>query len=147
MKDLLNSRIKHREHFRPFCPSVLAECRFGLLRNRLSVALHGHRVSHQEAIACGISLPSRTPMAPAAFKPSTGNPTRSTGNSSAASATSPASPFLLNTSFNENEPIVQTPAQALDCFLRTRMDVLAMGSYILLKSENNLHARRKASVL
>ena len=48
-------------------------------------------------------------------------------------------PILLNTSFNENEPIVQTPAQALDCFLRTRMDVLAMGSYILFKSDN-LHA-------
>jgi carbamoyltransferase len=43
---------------------------------------------------------------------------------------------LLNTSFNENEPIVQTPAQALDCFLRTRMDVLAIGPFLLLKSEN-----------
>src|SRR5690349_24666924 len=45
-------------------------------------------------------------------------------------------PVLLNTSFNENEPIVNTPAQAIDCFLRTRMDVLAIGSYFLLKSEN-----------
>ena len=38
-------------------------------------------------------------------------------------------PVLLNTSFNENEPIVLTPEQALDCFLRTQMDVLVMGSY------------------
>jgi carbamoyltransferase len=45
-------------------------------------------------------------------------------------------PVLLNTSFNENEPIVQTPAEALDCFLRTRMDVLVLGPYILQKSEN-----------
>ena len=45
-------------------------------------------------------------------------------------------PLLLNTSFNENEPIVNTPAQAIDCFLRTRMDVLGIGSYFLLKSEN-----------
>jgi carbamoyltransferase len=45
-------------------------------------------------------------------------------------------PVLLNTSFNENEPIVETPAQALDCFLRTRMDVLAIGPYMLLRSEN-----------
>ena len=45
-------------------------------------------------------------------------------------------PVLLNTSFNENEPIVDTPHQALDCFLRTRMDVLVLGSYLLLKSEN-----------
>ena len=45
-------------------------------------------------------------------------------------------PVLLNTSFNENEPIVNTPAQAIDCFLRTKMDVLAIGSYLLLKSQN-----------
>jgi len=37
-------------------------------------------------------------------------------------------PVVLNTSFNENEPIVLTPLQALDCFLRTRMDALVLGS-------------------
>ena len=42
-------------------------------------------------------------------------------------------PMLLNTSFNENEPIVLTPAQALDCFLRTDMDFLVMGSQVLEK--------------
>jgi carbamoyltransferase len=41
---------------------------------------------------------------------------------------------LLNTSFNENEPIVLTPQEALDCFLRTDMDVLVMGSLVLEKS-------------
>jgi carbamoyltransferase len=45
-------------------------------------------------------------------------------------------PVLLNTSFNENEPIVQTPAQAIDCFLRTRMDVLSIGEFVLHKEEN-----------
>ena len=39
--------------------------------------------------------------------------------------------MLLNTSFNENEPIVLTPAQALDCFLRTSMDVLVIGRHVL----------------
>jgi carbamoyltransferase len=43
-------------------------------------------------------------------------------------------PVLLNTSFNENEPIVCTPGQALDCFLRTDMDVLVMGSHVLEKT-------------
>jgi len=38
-------------------------------------------------------------------------------------------PVVLNTSFNENEPIVCTPQQALDCFLKTRMDVLYVGNY------------------
>ena len=40
-------------------------------------------------------------------------------------------PLVLNTSFNENEPIVLTPAQALDCFLRTHMDVLVMGRHVV----------------
>ena len=42
-------------------------------------------------------------------------------------------PVLLNTSFNENEPIVHKPAEALDCFLRTKMDVLVMGNWVVRK--------------
>jgi carbamoyltransferase len=40
-------------------------------------------------------------------------------------------PMVLNTSFNENEPIVCTPAQALDCFLRTRMDLLVLEDTVI----------------
>ena len=40
-------------------------------------------------------------------------------------------PIVLNTSFNENEPIVNKPEEALDCFLRTRMDVLVLGSTMI----------------
>lgn len=40
-------------------------------------------------------------------------------------------PVVLNTSFNENEPIVCRPEEALDCFLRTRMDVLVLGPYFI----------------
>ena len=40
-------------------------------------------------------------------------------------------PILLNTSFNENEPIVNTPNEALDCFLRTKMDMLVMGNVVV----------------
>ena len=42
-------------------------------------------------------------------------------------------PVLLNTSFNENEPIVHTPAEAIDCFARTKMDVLVIGSFYCRK--------------
>ena len=42
-------------------------------------------------------------------------------------------PIVLNTSFNENEPIVLRPAEALDCFLRTRMDVLVLGDVVVTK--------------
>jgi carbamoyltransferase len=52
-------------------------------------------------------------------------------------------PILINTSFNENEPIVNTPAQALDCFLRTNMDVLVIGPYLLRKSENLQHSQNR----
>jgi len=40
---------------------------------------------------------------------------------------------LINTSFNENEPIVNTPKQAVDCFLRTRMDALVLGNHVITK--------------
>jgi carbamoyltransferase len=43
-------------------------------------------------------------------------------------------PVLLNTSFNENEPIVCTPEEAVDCFVRTQMDVLAIGDFLVEKA-------------
>jgi carbamoyltransferase len=43
-------------------------------------------------------------------------------------------PVVLNTSFNENEPIVCTPRHAIDCFLKTRMDVLYLGNYAVRRS-------------
>ena len=45
-------------------------------------------------------------------------------------------PILLNTSFNENEPVVNNPAEAISCFLRTNMDVLVAGPYVMYKTEN-----------
>ena len=42
-------------------------------------------------------------------------------------------PVVLNTSFNENEPVVCTPEEAVDCFWRTRMDVLAIGPFMVVK--------------
>src|SRR4029077_7136741 len=43
-------------------------------------------------------------------------------------------PMVLNTSFNENEPVVCYPEEALDCFLRTKMDVLVLGNFFLERS-------------
>jgi carbamoyltransferase len=45
-------------------------------------------------------------------------------------------PIVLNTSFNENEPIVDTPDQAMSCFLRTGLDALCLGNYVLAKPEH-----------
>jgi carbamoyltransferase len=54
-------------------------------------------------------------------------------------------PVILNTSFNENEPIVCTPEEAIDCFRRTRMDVLAIGSFIAVKPGRSKEASLTAS--
>jgi carbamoyltransferase len=54
-------------------------------------------------------------------------------------------PVILNTSFNENEPIVCTPEEAIDCFQRTRMDVLAIGSFIAVKPGGSKEASLTAS--
>ncbi len=45
-------------------------------------------------------------------------------------------PVLLNTSFNDNEPVVCRPEEAVNCFLRTKMDVLAIGKYVVEKRES-----------
>ena len=44
-------------------------------------------------------------------------------------------PMVLNTSFNENEPVVCLPKEALDCFLRTKMDVLVLGNVLITRRE------------
>jgi carbamoyltransferase len=138
MKDLLNSRIKHREHFRPFCPSVLAECVADFFETSYpspfmvtAYRIRGDRLQDIPAVTHADGT-GRLQTVDRESNPLYWKLIRRFGDLTGV-------PILLNTSFNENEPIVQTPAQALDCFLRTRMDVLAMGSYILFKSDN-LHA-------
>ena len=46
-------------------------------------------------------------------------------------------PMVLNTSFNENEPVVCKPAEALDCFLRTKMDALIIGNIIISRADHS----------
>jgi carbamoyltransferase len=136
MKDILNRRIKFREPFRPFCPSILAE--------RTSQYFELDYPSPFMVTAYKIK-PSKRELIPAAVhEDGTGrlqtvekhcNPLywsliqefeRLTGV-----------PVLINTSFNENEPIVATPEQAIDCFMRTQMDVMVLGGNLLLKREQN----------
>ena len=49
-------------------------------------------------------------------------------------------PMVLNTSFNENEPVVCRPEEALDCFLRTRMDVLVLGNTFIARTQSGANA-------
>jgi carbamoyltransferase len=130
MKDILNSRIKHRETYRPFAPSILEErvaqvfersepSPFMLMvyrvrpemRDRLPAITHVDGTGRLQTVS-GRTNPRYHALI-TAFEKRTGIP------------------LVLNTSFNEHEPIVATPEEALTCYLRTDMDYLALGNWII----------------
>lgn len=140
MKDILNYRIKHREPFRPFCPSILAEAAGEYFTQDypspfmvMAYSIRPEKRAQVPAITHADGT-GRLQMVTEAAAPLYYRLIR-------AFAELTGVPILLNTSFNENEPIVATPAQAIDCFLRTHMDVLVIGNCLLLKSENKRSAR------
>jgi len=139
MKDVLNSRIKKRESFRPFCPSILAEAVGDYFENSYSspfmTMAYKIKPHQRERIAAVTHFDGtgRLQTVEKDVNPLYWNLIREFDRITGV-------PVLLNTSFNENEPIVDTPHQALDCFLRTRMDVLVLGPYFLLKSDNQNQA-------
>jgi len=130
MKDLLNRRIKHREAFRPFAPAILAEATADwFVRAAPSPAM----------LLVDRVRPERRAQIPAVtHHDGTGRlQTVSQADSPqfhallTAFAARTGVPVLLNTSFNEHEPIVCTPADALRCFTKTHMDALALGPFFL----------------
>src|SRR4029077_12815497 len=145
MKDILNKRIKFREHFRPFCPSVLAEATGEFFETDYPspFMVQAYRIKPQQ----------RERIPAVTHQDGTGrlqtvekdvNPLywkllRRFGDLTGV-------PILINTSFNENEPIVNTPREALDCFLRTNMDVLVIGPFFLHKSANLPHSQNRRAL-
>lgn len=130
MRERLNEQIKSRESFRPFAPSVLAErtadwfesahpSPFMSFAPRLHTARRAHvpAVTHLDGSA---RLQTVTRAVNPLFWQLLTEFEALTGV-----------PMVLNTSFNENEPIVNTPAEAIDCFLRTGLDALAIGSFLV----------------
>src|SRR5882672_8716815 len=134
MKDTLNARIKQREWFRPFAPSILADRQNEYFEHDhpSPFMLHVYKIRPEKrAQLCAVNHVDDTGRLQTVTREE--NPLyydliqafeRKTGI-----------PVTLNTSFNENEPIVCKPEEAIDCFQRTKMDVLAIGSYLVLKSE------------
>jgi carbamoyltransferase len=132
MKDILNARIKRREPFRPFAPSILLERTaeyfdqsypdpfmikvYNVLeskRGEIPAVTHVDGTGRLQTVDKGY-----TPLYWSlihAFGELTGTP------------------VVLNTSFNENEPVVCKPEEAVDCFLRTKMDALGIGHYLVVK--------------
>jgi carbamoyltransferase len=130
MKDILNLKIKRRESFRPFAPSILREHVKDWFETDYDVPFMLQVFQIQEG---------RRPEIPAV--------THVNGSGRLQTVTEAQNPryyrlieafggltgvpILLNTSFNENEPVVCSPEEALNCFLRTKMDVLALGDYLV----------------
>jgi carbamoyltransferase len=136
MKDVLNKRIKHRETYRPFAPSVLEEkaaeifersepSPFMLMvykvmegqRARIPAVTHVDDTGRLQTVSA--STNPRYHALITEFDRQTGVP------------------LVLNTSFNEHEPIVTTPTEALNCYLKTKMDVLALGNWVLTRTSSS----------
>ena len=132
MKDILNARIKKRENFRPFAPSVLAEYTGEYFEddypapNMLMVYPVRDEKREEVPAITHVDGTGRLQTVHRAYHPRYYDLIDRFRELTGV-------PLVLNTSFNENEPIVHTPQQALDCFLRTRMDVLVLGDFFLEK--------------
>jgi len=135
MKDVLNARIKHREWFRPFAPSILAESQHEYFEHDhpSPFMLHVYKIrpeKRKELCAVNhVDDTGRLQTVACHENPLYYDLIKTFGKKTGI-------PVVLNTSFNENEPIVCTPAEAIDCFQRTKMDVLAIGSFLALKTDN-----------
>ncbi len=133
MKDILNARIKHREPFRPFAPSILAEAAGDWFEQDYTspymVLVYKTRADKRELVPAVNHvddtgrLQTVTRDASPSYYRLIEEFARQTGV-----------PILLNTSFNENEPIVMTPAQAVETFTKTRMDLLVLGNHVVARS-------------
>jgi carbamoyltransferase len=133
MKDVLNARIKHREPFRPFAPSILAE--------------RTHDWYEQDYPSPFMVLVYKTAAGKRELIPAV-NHVDDTGRlQSVEERIEPryhrliseferctGVPILLNTSFNENEPIVLSPRDAVETFLKTRMDLLVLGNHVVRRN-------------
>jgi carbamoyltransferase len=134
MKNILNTRIKHRETYRPFAPSVLEE--------KVSEIFERHEPSPFMLMVYKVREAQRARIPAVTHVDNTGrlqtvskttNPRYHALISEFERQT--GVPLMLNTSFNEHEPIVTTPQDALACYLKTRMDVLALGNWVLSRPQ------------
>jgi carbamoyltransferase len=135
MKETLNARIKHREWFRPFAPAILAERQHEYFENDhpSPFMLHVYKIrAEKRQQLCAVNHVDDTGRLQTVARDE--NPLFYSLIQSFERKTN--IPVLLNTSFNENEPIVCTPEEAIDCFNRTRMDALAIGPFLVTRSEN-----------
>jgi carbamoyltransferase len=133
MKDILNARIKHREWFRPFAPSIMADHQHEYFEHDhpSPFMLHVYKIRPEKRKElCAVNHVDDTGRLQSVTREE--NPMYY--DLISAFHRKSGIPVILNTSFNENEPIVCTPEEAIDCFQRTRMDVLAIGPFLVIKA-------------
>jgi len=130
MKDILNLKIKHRESFRPFAPSILREAvaQWFEAEDDVPFMMEVFQIRADKRA----QIPAVTHVDGSGRLQTVhrdGNPRYYRLIEAFRELT--GIPIVLNTSFNENEPVVCRPEEALDCFLRTRMDVLVLGEWFI----------------
>ena len=133
MKDILNHKIKRRESFRPFAPSILREAVSDWFEQDDDVPfmmqVYPIREDKRKIIPAVTHVDGSGRLQTVNFET---NPRYHRLISTFGKMT--GVPIILNTSFNENEPVVCKPEEALDCFLRTKMDVLVLGNWMVYRS-------------
>jgi carbamoyltransferase len=135
MKDVLNARIKRREPFRPFAPSILLEKTGEYFEkdypDPFMIKVYPIRPEKRSVIPAvtHVDGTGRLQTVRREDNPLYWKVIKEFENMTHV-------PVVLNTSFNENEPIVCKPREALDCFLRTKMDVLVLGNYFIRRTGN-----------
>ena len=136
MKEVLNARIKHREWFRPFAPSIMADHQHEYFEHDhpSPFMLHVYKIRREKRKElCAVNHVDDTGRLQSVTREE--NPMYY--DLISAFHRRSGIPVILNTSFNENEPIVCTPEEAIDCFQRTRMDVLAIGPFLAVKPKGD----------
>lgn len=132
MRDIINTKIKFRETFRPFAPSILEEALHqyfvGAIPDPFMIQVFPVRSEKRQVIPAVTHVDGSGRLQTVSRQT---NPLY--WQLLNAFETRTGVPVLLNTSFNENEPIVHRPAEALECFLRTGMDALVLGQYAIEK--------------
>lgn len=132
MKDILNLKIKRRESFRPFAPSVLREhvADWFELDGDVPYMMQVYPIrGEKRPLIPAVTHVDGTGRLQTVSEADNGRYYRLIQRFLERTGV----PMVLNTSFNENEPIVCTPQQALDCFLRTRMDLLVLGDTLIAR--------------
>ncbi len=135
IKNLLNLKIKNREEFRPFAPSVLLESVNEWFENNDEVPFMSkvHKIKKEKArLVPGVVHVDGTCRLQSVSEAD--NPLYYNIIKKFKEITN--IPMILNTSFNENEPIVCKPEHAIDCFLRTKMDNLFIEKYLITREDN-----------